>query len=249
VATELTGQTASASIPRVRSASHNGNGLAGHAAPAALARPQVEESVISEMSHELGNFFHKLYYWAEYLRSEAAPSSADAPAAEMLERTIKNLEGFLKVAMHYFAPIEVSPIRMTADDVVESFVGQLSARMCGLGIDVRRDGDLAAAAILVDPGRISQALDIAGRHVAGQVGDASTLEVTLVRAEYADRPCVELRAVIRRPVEDSPFFQTAEAGIELALMEKLLALHGGGVCQQAVGDRARGLSVFIPVIG
>src|SRR5262245_2051455 len=30
-------------------------------------RPSVaEERVLAEISHELGNFFHKLYYWAEF---------------------------------------------------------------------------------------------------------------------------------------------------------------------------------------
>src|SRR5262245_48718952 len=28
----------------------------------------VQEKILAEISHELGNFFHKLYYWSDYLK-------------------------------------------------------------------------------------------------------------------------------------------------------------------------------------
>src|SRR2546427_7607873 len=69
--------------------------------PALRAEPAtpvvVQEKVLAELAHELGNFFHKLYYWADYLKEQPAPKSADSTAVQMLERTIKNLEEFLKL--------------------------------------------------------------------------------------------------------------------------------------------------------
>ena len=45
----------------------------------------ADERVIAEIAHELGNYFHKLYYWAEFLQEKRAASRADATAAQMLE--------------------------------------------------------------------------------------------------------------------------------------------------------------------
>jgi hypothetical protein len=201
------------------------------------------------MSHELGNFFHKLYYWADYLRSEGPASNGDGEgaAAEMLERTIRHLEGFLKIALDYFAPVDVSPMHMTVEDLLGSFVSRLSGRLCGTSLEVSRQSGVEAAEVLVDPTRTSQALEIAVRHVAQHVGDESRLAVAMRTTTYADRPCVELRVVIERPTGSSPLFRTAEAGVEWALMEKLFQLHGGGVCEHLAGGQVCGFSMFVPV--
>src|SRR5213594_3757701 len=45
----------------------------------------VQEKVLAEIAHELGNFFHKLYYWSDYLKEKPA-KSADSTAVQMLER-------------------------------------------------------------------------------------------------------------------------------------------------------------------
>src|SRR5262249_30486043 len=72
----------------------------------------VQEKVLAEIAHELGNFFHKLYYWSDYLKERPARKSADSTATQMLERTIKNLEDFLKVSLDYFHPTQLSFMRM-----------------------------------------------------------------------------------------------------------------------------------------
>ena len=36
----------------------------------------VEERVLAEISHELGNFFHKLYYWSDYIKSDSEGARA-----------------------------------------------------------------------------------------------------------------------------------------------------------------------------
>src|SRR5438876_5406828 len=50
--------------------------------PALRAEPAsaavVQEKVLAEIAHELGNFFHKLYYWSDYLKEKPARKSADS---------------------------------------------------------------------------------------------------------------------------------------------------------------------------
>lgn len=247
MATEPSRDQEVSSSPERALAAPQRNGSGPLAEPAAAR----QERVLSDMSHELGNFFHKLYYWAEYLRNEGPASNGgsngEETAAEMLERTIRHLEGFLKIALEYFAPVDVNPMHMTGDDLLDSFVSRLSTRLCGTTLDVSRPDGTGAPEVLVDPGRTSQALEIAVRHVAQQVGDESRLAVAMRTATYGDRPCVELRVLIEQPAGSSPFFRTAEAGVEWALMEKLFQLHGGGVCEHLVGGQACGFSIFVPV--
>ena len=38
----------------------------------------AEERVLAEIAHELGNFFHKLYYWAEFLQEKRADHCSEA---------------------------------------------------------------------------------------------------------------------------------------------------------------------------
>src|SRR5215831_8684333 len=75
-----------------------------------------QERLLSEISHELGNYFHKLYYWAELLR-EQRPATADAEPAMLLERTIRDLETFLKSALEFFRPLSVVPSPMSIEEL------------------------------------------------------------------------------------------------------------------------------------
>src|SRR5262249_61906932 len=43
--------------------------------------PPAHDRVLAEISHELGNLFHKLYYWAEFLQERRGGHPNDAPAA------------------------------------------------------------------------------------------------------------------------------------------------------------------------
>src|SRR6185295_19799090 len=82
----------------------------------------VQEKVLSEIRHELGNFFHKLYYWSDYLKERPTRQSADSTATQMLERTIKNLEDFLKVSLDYFHPTQLAFTRMAVPELVEGLM-------------------------------------------------------------------------------------------------------------------------------
>src|SRR5438128_10239358 len=112
--------------------------------PALRAEPAtavaVQEKVIAEITHELGNFFHKLYYWSDYLKEKPAPKSADSTAAQMLERTIKNLEDFLRVSLDYFHPTQLSFTRMAVRELLEGLLFQVRAQLNGTSVMVS-EGD------------------------------------------------------------------------------------------------------------
>jgi hypothetical protein len=208
-----------------------------------------QERVLAEMSHELGNFFHKLYYWSEHLRSSGTGGHADGTGAEMLERTIRNLQDFLKIALEYFAPVQLNPIRMTAADVLSGFIRQLSARFSETPLQIiGRDG-LGQADVLIDPGRISQAFELVVRQIAQQLGEASRLTLGLGSVTSDGRSGVEVRIAVEQPAGESPLFRTAQADVEWALAEKLFELHGGGLYRHADGADERGWVIFLAVSG
>ena len=94
----------------------------------------VQERVLAEISHELGNFFHKLYYWSDYIKSDSdAARKADSTAGHMLERTISNLEDFLKVALEYFYPIRLNFTKIAVGELLDGFMTHLSAHLNGAG--------------------------------------------------------------------------------------------------------------------
>jgi len=207
----------------------------------------VQDKVLSEIRHELGNFFHKLYYWAEYLRDHPGPDASDATAADMLERTIKNLEAFLKVSLGYFHPTPLSLVRMPVTDVVAGLMHQLRSGLNGTPVAVEGGGDWDGAGVMVDPGHLSHAFAVAVRHLTTRIGPESSVRIAIERRRRRDCAGVELGVELHRPNEGSPLFQTSEAGVEWALAERVVALHGGELVDGTGQDEKKGLTVFLPV--
>src|SRR6058998_1716775 len=135
--------------------------------PAPRAEPAtavvVQEKVLAEIAHELGNFFHKLYYWSDYLKEKPARKSADSTPVQMLERTIKNLEDFLKLSLDYFHPTQLSFTRMGVSELLEGLLFQVRAQLNGTSVAVSDDdlGRRQGAEVLIDPGHLSRAFEVA----------------------------------------------------------------------------------------
>jgi signal transduction histidine kinase len=207
----------------------------------------VQEKVLAEISHELGNFFHKLYYWSDYLKERPSRKSADATAAQMLERTIKNLEEFLKVSLDYFHPTQLSFMRMPAADVVTGLLAQIRGSVNGTPVTVDDTADWNGEELLVDPGHLSRAFEVALRSLTKQLGAGSTLRVAVERTVRRDCPGLEVGFRLDQANEASPLFRTSEAGVEWALAEKVVALHGGELSEEAPTASEKSLVVFLPL--
>jgi signal transduction histidine kinase len=207
----------------------------------------VEEKVLAEIAHELGNFFHKLYYWSDYLKERTPRKTADSTAAEMLERTIKNLEDFLRLSFDYVHPLQLSFLRMGVADVVHGLLGQVRAQLNGTPATVAHDGEWCGEEVLVDPSHLSRVFEVTLRHMMKQVGAASTVCVAVGRALRAGRPGLELSFHVEGVSEASPLFRTSDAGVEWAVAQKVVALHGGELREQTRGPGEKSLVIFLPL--
>jgi signal transduction histidine kinase len=208
----------------------------------------VQERVLAEISHELGNFFHKLYYWSDYIKSGGEGSKrGDSTAGHMLERTITNLEEFLKVAIEYFHPITLNFTKVPVGDLLDGFLTHLGAHLNGNEVRVFRDEIGEPATILVDPTRISQAFRIALHNVHEDLKSGGALEVGLGRGSRRDFPGLEVRLAVEPKVQPSPLARGAEAGVEWAVAQKLIELHGGEIEEQYDSSGRRVIVIFLPL--
>src|SRR5262245_61454841 len=207
-------------------------------------RPSAsEERVLAEIAHELGNFFHKLYYWTEFLQEKRADHSSEATAVQMLTHTVGNLEEFLKGTLEYFRPLKLAPTRMLLSDMIAGMVVQLRAQLHGWPVRVTDAGGWEHQTVLIDPARLPAVFLAIGRRMIERAPAGSGVHVGL----EAGADSVE--AVFR--VEGSfggPGFQTAAACLEWALAERIVALHGGCLHERdAAADGSPALVLSLPL--
>ena len=207
----------------------------------------IQEKVIAEIGHELGNFFHKLYYWSDFLQDKPARQSADATAVQMLERTIRNLEEFLKVSLEYFHPTQLACMRMGAEELVDALLTQLRAQLNGTPVSIADTGDWRDGGVMVDPGRFSQALGVAVRHLVDQVGGESTLAIAVRRASRDGHAGLEVDFRLNRPSEAPALLQTGAAGMAWAVAEKIVMLHGGELLESTIDPEGKSVTLFLPL--
>jgi hypothetical protein len=219
----------------------------GAPSPAPAGAPVQQEKMVAEITHELGNFFHKLYYWSDYLQEKRSRRTQDVTATQMLDRTIRNLEGFLKRVLEYFHPAQLALGPMPAADVVAGVIGHLRGGLNGTPLTVSDASRWEGRAVMVDPLHFPQAVEVLARHLAQHVGPASTIEVRVEPLHTATSQ-LHLHVGIRQPNDASPLFQTATSGIEWAVAERVVALHGGALTTTDLGDAVRRFDLRLPLV-
>jgi len=205
----------------------------------------AEERVLSDISHELGNFFHKLYYWTDYLQEKRPPASEDTTATEMLGRTIRNLEGFLRVSLEYFRPLSLSTIPMSVSDLVAGLLGQARSELNGTPLVVADAGQWNGSTLLVDPGRLPGVFVLALRRVLTGT-ERARVEIALRVERRGDVEGLEVRVAALSAKGAAPAALNTAADVEWALAERVVALHGGElVAVESTGEQ-RLVVLFLP---
>jgi signal transduction histidine kinase len=206
----------------------------------------VQERVLAEVGHELGNFFHKLYYWADYLQERRAGHGGDTTATQMLGRTVHNLEEFLRLTLDFFRPITLTPMSLPVSELVAGVLAQLRAQADGISLTVTDPGSWEGRSIVVDPVRLPPVFLLAMRRLAEQAPPESRLRVSLAEVEQGGRAGIEVAFGLTTPGCATSLFQTAAAGIEWAVAERVVALHGGALTEQDAGQDERSIVIFLP---
>ena len=207
----------------------------------------VREHVVGEIAHELGNFFHKLYYWADYIKSESdVVKRADSTVGHMLERTVASLDEFLKTTLDYFTPITLNPTNLRVDEVVEGFLTQLRSLSHGSSILVTREELVSGTVLLVDPTRVSQAFRNALHHIREDL-KAGVVVVTVGRESRGDLHGVEIRLELESKSATPSLLRGSELGVEWAVAAKLIELHGGDIIERDETNGCKVVAIFLPI--
>src|SRR5262249_21179279 len=139
----------------------------------------TDERVLAEISHELGNFFHKLYYWAEFLEENTAAHGSETTAVQMLTHTVGNLEEFLRGTLDYFRRRRLWRVQMRLADVIAGMVVQLRAQLHGWPVRVSDAGGWEQRAVLIDPARLPAVFLAVGRRLTERAPAATGVHVEL----------------------------------------------------------------------
>lgn len=201
----------------------------------------ADERVVAEIGHELGNYFHKLYYWTEFLQEQRADRSGDAAAAEMLGHTIEKLEGFLKQALECFRPVRLSPVQTPAPDAVAAMVVRLRAQLKGWPVRVADAGAWSQWKLSLDPARMQTVLGAIASRLTEQASAGSGVRVSLEgRGDGIE--------VVFRIADGfgAPEFRSGVACVEWALAERIVRMHRGRLSERRSAEGSTALALYVP---
>jgi hypothetical protein len=119
--------------------------------------------------------------------------------------------------------------------------------MNGTPVEVSHHTQWNGAAAMVDPGHVSRAFEVAVRHLAKQASPESRLVVRSEQSARRDCAGIEIGFELERPNDASPLFRNAEAGLEWAVAQRILLLHGGELVENASVAGVRRVTLFIPL--
>lgn len=204
---------------------------------------RIEEAVVRDLSHELGNYFHKLYYWTDCIKSGVTDPAAGASPSEMLEDLVHRMQDFLNVALEYFQPARLSRVAMSGDDLARAVETLLRGAGGDAAVEVVCEDDAAAARLLVDPTRLSTGLRLAARLLAGP--GCSTLQARLRAAKADGGNVLEIALSAERPV--GPETRPSHRIVEWAVAGRMIELHGGELSINEERQGSTGCLLTLPL--
>ncbi len=205
-------------------------------AAAVLGLP--DDRILGEISHEVGNYFHKLYYWTDYLKAHDEGPAADGTAVEMLESTVERLERFVRMMLEYFAPARMSFNHVAASDIVSG----LSDKLPGRVVRVEGGESWRDKTILADPSLIAHAVRTVFDRIAETLLGDDALVVHVRRSRRREFEGLEIEFRAGSGVGERA---RLKQGIEMAVAEKFLVMHGGELFERGAPENA--LVIFLPL--
>jgi hypothetical protein len=119
--------------------------------------------------------------------------------------------------------------------------------MNGTPVEVAHRNEWNGVAAMVDPGYVSRAFEVAVRQLAHQAGPGSRLVIRCGESTRRDAAGIEVEFELAHPNDTSPLFRNAEAGLEWAVAQRILLLHGGDLAEHSDDAGGRHVTMFIPL--
>jgi signal transduction histidine kinase len=180
------------------------------------AENEEQQRVLSEVSHDLANRFHRSYYFLELL-GDSLGSSGEAAASllEKLRGTVEELESMTRRALDYMRPMELRTLRVRLSDLTASMRQHAGLR----DFELRGEDQAGTCEVEVDPARISEALAFVCR--AATEGD-ETRDPMVVELLGGNPVGLRVYRLAGAPA-------AAATTLTLALTSRIARLHGGAL--------------------
>lgn len=207
----------------------------------AVAAGEATARVLADVNHELGNYFHKLYYWGDAVCELAAGKPGDGIAPELLGQTLRGLESFLRAAFAHFEPVELAPIVMPIADVTAAIgqrlrIGVPTATVAAPGCEC------ADARVALDPGRISAAVEVIARRCHDRMAPTAVVSLAI---ERLTPPAVAFHFTVA-PARPLPA-ATVASSLEWMKTQQVVALHGGSLSETDRTDGSWIVTMQLPL--
>lgn len=191
--------------------------------PGGLLR--IDEAVVHDLSHELGNYFHKLFYWTDCIRSGVTDAEAGKSPTDALDETLHRLQGFLTLALAYFEPAVANGIPMTGMDVAKAFEALLRGENPGAAIELECSSAVADAALHVDTARLSTGFRTIAHLLGAGAGTSLRLQADVVAPDAKKRGLRLSLTATGCSAEAAA--RRAQRVVEWAVAARMVELHGG----------------------
>ncbi len=206
---------------------------------------RADPEILRDIRHEVGNHFHKLYYWADLLAAEDLGEPTGSPS---LARSLKAFESFLQTALLYFHGPGEQVVTVSAADVglaLQSILGET-----GGAIDLDTAPGLAKFSVRIDPERLSTAFRLLGGQLARLNGSGSVLgfKVRLRRVEGVGGADVEVTLLAPRALAATHPAAEVDA-VSWAVAGRILQQHGGWLSSVEVDGQGPRTTLRLPLSG
>jgi hypothetical protein len=186
----------------------------------AVAVPDGRSHVLGEIRHELGNYFHKLYYFADAASEAIARDGGSGHPAELLGPTLRGLERFLGAAFGLFAPVALEVLDLTVGELAAATTRHIT--VADGAVRVESTVTNATRSVRADPGVLSVVAEMLAQRVAARSGGESRVVVST----DGDAPGHVL-VVVRVESPGAPAMVGVEPALRWAKSRELIGLHGG----------------------
>lgn len=213
-----------------------------------------DSAVLREVSHDLGNRFHRFYYLAHELR-RALPEGCDevADGLQGLDDAVAEIEGLVRRTLAWLAPINLSAVQVSIGDLVASLRGRVAPRGLRVQSQPAEESEVAVASldasVMVDPAKITELFATVLNWVAPGISDEVPAADLLIATRcYRLEDGGGLMAVFSIALPRLPERGERE-GLSAALATKILQAHGGSLnFSQGTADGQHWVNLEFPCL-